>query len=384
LTDLIVVSHACFTAINRNVYHLFAKDGWNPEIVLPKTLQFSSGKKIAEPPQPGDPPLHYLDLIGTNPRTYYFGGLINLLNQKLPRIILLDNDPVSRMTILLGKWAKKNKAWLFCISNDNLPLDIRSALRRRGWKGLAAAIVKRWMLHESKKLVDGIFTINRDGENIFRQEGYINVRQMPLGFDPEYFHPDANARLRIREKLNLQHKVVSYFGRLTPEKGAHILIQALEQLKQYPWQLMMDSFDPYASEYNERVHKMLEQAGIADRVVFIHPSHTEIPGFMNAADLVVVPSVSTPFWKEQYGRVAAEAMACGKTVIASDSGALPDLLNGHGYLFKEANMDSLRNILEKLITGSINGAAGESEISAYALQFLSIQKQKAVMEEAFQ
>ncbi|MDP9041939.1 MAG: hypothetical protein M3N30_08150, partial [Bacteroidota bacterium] len=61
MTDLFIVSHACFTAINRNVYHLFAKDGWQPEIVVPKTLLFASGVKKAEPPQADDPPLHYLD-----------------------------------------------------------------------------------------------------------------------------------------------------------------------------------------------------------------------------------------------------------------------------------------------------------------------------------
>ncbi|MFI5125157.1 MAG: hypothetical protein ACHQDF_07540, partial [Chitinophagales bacterium] len=227
MIDLLVVSHACFTAINRNVYHLFAGDGWKLEIVVPKTLIFSSGEKTAEPPQAGDPPLHYLDLIGTNPRTYRFEKLIGMLEQKRPRIIVLDNDPVSRLTIQLGRWAKENNAWLFCISNENLSLDISSAIRRRGWRVMPAALVKRVMLHQSKKLVDGVFTVNHDGEKIFRREGYKNVKQMPLGYDPAYFYPDAESGSLIRMKLNLQGKIVAYFGRLTAEKGIHILIRAL-------------------------------------------------------------------------------------------------------------------------------------------------------------
>ncbi len=383
MIDLLVVSHACFTAINRNVYHLFAKDGWKVEIVVPKALIFSTGKKMAESPQPEDPPLHYLNLIGTNPRTYLFESLIGLLGQKRPRIILLDNDPVSRLTIQLGRWAKKNSARLFCVSNENLPMDISSAIGRRGWKAMPAAIIKRAMLWQTVKLVDGVFTVNHDGEKLFKQEGYLNVRHMTLGFDPAYFFPDTEARSQIREKLNLQDKVVSYFGRLTPEKGIHNLIQALGELKQYGWQLMMDFFDPATSSYHAEINQLLQQAGIVSRVVFINPSHTGIAAYMNASDIVVVPSVTIPAWKEQYGRVAAEAMACGRTVIASNSGALPDLISGHGYLFEEGNVDALKNILEKLLSQSGNDGLSESDISRYAMESLSIHKQKAVLEEAF-
>ncbi len=383
MMDLLVVSHACFTAINRNVYQLLEKDGWNLEIVVPKTLLFASGEKTAEPPQPADPPLHYLNLKGNNPRTYLFESLMELLDQKRPRIILLDNDPVSRLSIQLGKWCKKNNAWLFCISNENLPLDIRSAIIRRGWKALPAAIIKRVMLKESRKLVDGVFTVNGDGEKLFKAAGYRNVRHMPLGFDPAYFYPDPVARQQIRDRLALKQKVISYFGRLTREKGIHILIGALAELKSYSWQLMMDSFDPSTSAYHAEINHLMKNAGIAERVVFINPSHTEIADYMNAADVIVVPSITIPAWKEQYGRVAAEAMACGKTVIASKSGALPGLLNGHGYLFEEGDVRALAGILKSFLSPGGNGHLPESEIAAYALENLSINTQKSVLEAAF-
>ena len=70
-----------------------------------------------------------------NPRSYHFEGLIELLNEKKPVFIILDNDPVSMLATQLGKWSRQNQARLFCISNENLPLDIKSGLARRGSKG---------------------------------------------------------------------------------------------------------------------------------------------------------------------------------------------------------------------------------------------------------
>jgi glycosyltransferase involved in cell wall biosynthesis len=383
LKKIFVISHACFTAINRNVYHLFAKDGWNLGIVVPEELQFPSGIRKADPPADDDPEIHFLKLRGNNPRSYHFEGLKDLLDQKKPGIIILDNDPVSMLTTQLGKWANQNQAWLFCISNENLPLDIMSGLHRRGLKALPAILFKRTLLRRNRALVDGIFTVNREGEKIFTDEGFLNVRHMPLGFDPQYFHPDAQARELIRDKFKLTGKTIAYFGRLTKEKGVHILIRALKNLKSPDWQLMMDSFDSYASEYNQEISRLLSEADILSRVVFIKPSHFEIASFMNAADIVVVPSITVANWKEQYGRVAAEALACGKEVIASDSGALPELLGGYGYLFKEGDVEELQELLESRLSDSRDSEKTPGEIAAYALANLSIQKQKAVMEAAF-
>lgn len=371
-------------AINRNIYHLFIHDGWNVEMVVPVSLNFPAGNKQAEPQNDADPFIHYLNLNGDNPRTYLFEGLNYILEEKKPRIVLLDNDPVSRLALVVGKWCNQNNAKLFCISNENLPLDIFSAIRRRGWRNLPAAIVKRILLNKTKKVVDGVFTINSYGKQIFIDEGYKNVEQMPLGFDPNYFHPDTNTRASLRAKLGLTKTVIAYFGRLTKEKGVHILIKALQELKELEWLLIMDDFDEYASDYNKEIRRLIKEADIMDRMVFINPNHYEIAGFMNASDIVVVPSITAPHWKEQYGRVAAEAMACGKTVIASDSGALPELLNNYGWIFPEGDVQSLKKLLKNLLTTntSFNEKSRDS-ISAYAKNELSLVRQKTVMQASF-
>jgi glycosyltransferase involved in cell wall biosynthesis len=379
MIDILVISHACFTAINRNVYHLFQESGWKLEIVVPQTLPFPSGIRKADPPQAKDPVIHFLNLEGTNPRIYQFEGLEEILQQSDPKIIILDNDPVSRMALKSGRWAKKNNRRLFCISNENLPLDIFSSISRRGLKVLPAAIVKRTLLIQTRKLLTGVFVINTDGQKIFQKEGFRNVVHMPLGFDPVFFSPDEISGAEIRKRFGLKGKVIAYFGRLTKEKGIHILISALQELKQFDWQFMMDEFDEYASGYHQQVNKQIRDAGMADRIVFVKPSHFEIPAYMNAADIVIVPSIRIPQWKEQYGRVAAEAMACGKHVIASETGALPELLGGYGDLFEEGNKDQLKDTIRFMLEGR-PWSKSASEIAGYAKENLSIQKQYQVME----
>jgi len=385
MIDLLVISHACFTAINRNVYSLFKEDGWSVEIVIPETLSFPSGIKPANPPMEGDPPLHFLSLKGTNPRIYEFEGLIALLDQKKPKIVLLDNDPVSRMAFSVGTWCTQNNAKLFCMSCENLSLKLFDTYQRRGIKSIPGAVAKRVLLNKTKKVVSGIFTINTDGQKLFIEEGYKNVVHIPLGFNPEYFYLDNDARQKIRTDLGLKHKVIAYFGRLIKEKGVHILIKALESIKDLPWHLMMDDFDKYTTEYALEVQQLLKEAGIVDRVVFINPNHFEIASFMNACDVMVVPSISTAVWKEQYGRVAAEGLACGKVIIASNSGALPELLGGNGLLFQEGDVNALIELLRNLIKENLSKDSNfyPEKIAEYALEMLSINRQKAIIEKEF-
>lgn len=380
MIDLLVVSHACFMGINRGVYRLFKESGWNIEIIAPQTLQFPNGLRQAELAREDDPPIHFLELKGTNPRTYSFEGLKRLLDQKKPAIVLLDNDPVSRMAIDIGKWCTIHQAQLYCISCENMPLDIASTLKRRGIKGLASAFLKRILLKLSKKRVAGVFCINSDGERIFKAEGFQNVVRMPLGYDPEYFYPDTVKREEIRKELGLTYPVIAYFGRLTPEKGVHVLIGALSGLMDLNWQLMMDDFDEYSTAYTLDIKQLLDTSGIRDRVVFISPSHYEIAGYMNAADIVVLPSVSTPVWKEQYGRVVPEAFACGKDVVVTDCGSLPELSDKHGIIFPQGNSTSLKGIIKELLINGEQNNSGSNEASRYAMKNLSIQKQKEVMQ----
>jgi len=377
--DIIVVSTACHTAINRNVYKEFSKKGFTVLLIIPKELTFSSRSFKSDEPAVDDPMIEYLDLKGNNPRIARFVGIIKVLTLYRPKIVFLDNDPASIIAVQIGLWAKIYKSKLFCISCENMALDILSAYRKRGLKGAPAAFFKRLLLFISRKLVSGVFTINNEGTQVFKNEKFKNVKKIPLGFDPKYFHIDLSARNLIRSELGVDGFVIGFLGRISHEKGVHVLLSALEAIINYKWTLLIDTFEIYKSKYGQDIHNQIVNSGLVERTVPINPNHDEMGDYINSVDVVVMPSVSTPLWIEQYGRIAAEAMACGKLVIASNTGALPMLLNGRGILFDEGSVGQLKEILKGLIDGSLSQKFTSEEISLYADENLSIDQQMHAM-----
>jgi L-malate glycosyltransferase len=65
----------------------------------------------------------------------------------------------------------------------------------------------------------------------------------------------------------------------------------------------------------------------------------------------VLPSRTTRRWKEQFGRILVEAMACGAAVVGSDSGEIPHLIkrSGGGLVFREGQVSELCACLTRLL-----------------------------------
>ena len=89
--------------------------------------------------------------------------------------------------------------------------------------------------------------------------------------------------------------------------------------------------------------------GVADRVHFLGPLEpAALPDFYRGLDVLAVPSLTTPSWVEQFGRVVVEAMACGTPVVASDTGALPEVVQDCGLIVPEGDAAELGGALERI------------------------------------
>ena len=99
-----------------------------------------------------------------------------------------------------------------------------------------------------------------------------------------------------------------------------------------------------------RLEKAAQWLGLSSQVTFDQklPS-THLPHYFSGLDVLVLPSPTRSNWKEQFGRVLIEAMACDVIAVGARSGAIPEVIGEAGLTFEEGNMAELRVHLQRLI-----------------------------------
>ena len=384
MVDILVISHSCFVSVNRLIYRELAALGWSVEIVIPEQHNFGSGIRTSEDDSPRDPKIHRLPMLGLHGRFRIYQGLFKLLDRLQPRIVFMDNDYASLLAWLLGRWTNSNNSTLIVQTNDNLIKNPWSEISQGRIKSGFGSIGIKLLSDLVNSKIKHIFAINSVGIKLLNSMGYAGrVSQIPLGYDPNLFCNDPQTRLEIRKSLGLSKTTIAYFGRVIPEKGLHILIEALAKLKDLEWQLLLDEFKAYRNPYYEHIKSLIKEHDLESRVVEFEATHQEMPRYFNAADIVVMPSVSTPNFKEQYGRVAVEAMACGCLVIASDSGALPEVIGDGGIIVPENSQEALGDALSKALQNVEFRENLVNLATKRAINYLSIHQQRDLMSQVF-
>lgn len=194
-------------------------------------------------------------------------------------------------------------------------------------------------------LRNAAFAIGRSvgAGNVLRDKGFHEkTAVVPNGVDTTLFCPMD--RGLCRRKFGFENFVVGYVGRFVPEKGIIDLIEAVSRCHASV-ELAFVGAGPLRGGMERRVSEL----GLKNRVYFLPERPAgELPGLMNALDVLVLPSRTTPRWKEQFGRVLVEAMACEIPVVGSDSGAIPDVIGKCGIVFPEGDLQALAGAIMAL------------------------------------
>ncbi len=156
----------------------------------------------------------------------------------------------------------------------------------------------------------------------------------PPGVDTERFATAAPEGLT-------EHVIVSP-GRLVWEKGHYDVIRALT-LVERPARLLLVGAGPE----EEQLRRYAAELGVAHRVEIRAVPHASMPAVFAAASCVVLASLPTPVWEEQFGMVLAEAMAAGTPILASSSGAIPEVLGPDARLFAPGDWPELARLLDE-------------------------------------
>jgi glycosyltransferase involved in cell wall biosynthesis len=171
-------------------------------------------------------------------------------------------------------------------------------------------------------------------------------RVISPGVDLERFRPDPQARDNLRRRLGWTDDVpvVGFLGRFVPEKGLATLMRALEQMTS-PWRALFVGGGPMLNDLTAFAAARPNRVAVLTDVV-----HDGVPQHLNAMDVLCAPSETTTRWREQFGRMLIEAMACGVPVIGSQSGEIPHVLADAGVLVEERNPTLWTSAIERVLT----------------------------------
>lgn len=173
----------------------------------------------------------------------------------------------------------------------------------------------------------------------------------PFLRSPQIVHPGTTV-VAPRTELSADPTVIAA-GRLVPEKGIDVLLQAFARLgaKHPSTRLVVVGEGPCRAE----LERLAVDLGLRSQVEFTgHLPHAETLQRMRSAWVVCVPSV----WQEPFGMIAAEAQMHGVAVVASHTGGLAEIVKdgATGYLAPPGDVESLAARLD-LLCGDRDAAA---------------------------
>lgn len=280
---------------------------------------------------------------------YHFRGLGGLMAELRPDVVHADEEPYNLATFQMVRAARQVGARALFYTWQNIHRRLPppfSLLERYVYSNVGYAIAA-----------------NRDAADVLRHKGYRGrIAVIPgFGVDPELFSPSEGL---VAERPF----TIGYLGRLVRQKGLLDLLEAASGLPG-EWRLELVGEGPLRAELATRAAHL----GIADRLrVRSEVPSTEVPGVLAGFDVLVLPSLSTPSWREQFGRVLIEAMACGVPVVGSDSGEIPHVVGDAGLIFPEGQAQELRTCLARLATDPAErqrlGRLGRERVLAHFTQ----------------
>ena len=211
---------------------------------------------------------------------------------------------------------------------ENIPFNNEGIWGRRSFKQRAIREVDHFIA-TTKQARDTLITEGCDPDKI---------TVIYPGIDLNRFKP---------RKLRKDVKQILFVGRLVKEKGIWTIFEAFKQL----YETFPDIKLRYCGDGEEKqaLQKAIAEAGLVEAVSIMSAPYDQMPQVYHGADIFVLASHETKYWKEQFGMVLVEAMASWLPIVATNTGAIPEVVGEAGIIIKPEATE-LKNSLEKLIS----------------------------------
>jgi glycosyltransferase involved in cell wall biosynthesis len=322
---LLVVSHPAVVSVNQEVYRELSRRGWVVTIVLPSRWRHAYSRDAVLPR-----PLEGMEasllptrvaFSGRPQRHFYLTRARSVSRRVRPDVAFIEGEPVSAAALQWGHACMRLGIPFGVHVYENIdrafPLPVR-ALRARVLREAAfvaarsqtaATLARKW---------------GARGEVAIAPPAVPDWPSSPPGRSGNTF-------------------TVGYAGRLVESKGLMDLLAAVRALDA-PVELLLIGDGELRPQLEGQTIPG-SRARVLDGL-----SHDQMAGAYAQLDVLVLPSLTTPTWKEQFGRVIVEALWCGVPVVGSDSGEIPWVigLTGGGLIFPEGDREALAAALARL------------------------------------
>lgn len=188
-------------------------------------------------------------------------------------------------------------------------------------------------------------------DDYLKKMNKFNVKVLLNGVETEKFIKNTTKKenVALKKKYNIKDEdfVVMFCGRLIKEKGVLELIKAIKNINNPKIKLMIlgsNSFsDNIKTEYIEQLEK--ESAKLKDKIIFTgYVNNADIYKYYAISNIMCMPSMC----EEAAGLTAIEAMLCGKTVLAANSGGINEYIDKNECVMFDKNKNCIRNLEHEL------------------------------------
>jgi glycosyltransferase involved in cell wall biosynthesis len=200
-------------------------------------------------------------------------------------------------------------------------------------------IIRNGLFRENLALSRIIYTPSDFVRRTYNSNGYKNIKLqiLPLGVE----RPKEHKKPRKKD-----HRLaIGYIGTILPSKGAHILLDAFVDLQLENVRLKLYGRDDADLGYTKKIRRVVNRD---QRVSFEGSFEPKMRDqIYQDFDILIIPSMAP----ESFSLVAREALIRGVPVVASNIGALPEIIrhNENGFLFPPGDVQSLRKLLGEII-----------------------------------
>lgn len=370
---ILVVSHSCATAANQRLYAAWqARRGWAVTLAVPANWRDEFGNRLDE-----EPVRALADRVLKVPVWANGRIIFHLYRKRWARFLAREAFDA----IYVNHEAYALATAQLCLANRGRALfGFYSCQNLRKNYPFPVAQLERLVYRRS----DFAFPITRAVEETLRAKGYRGPSVVsPLPVDADRYFPRGTAAGEELIPRRPGEVVLGFVGRFVEAKGLRTLAHALCELAALRWKLLMIGTGPLQEPFTE----ILRARGLAERVVFPgYIPHDETPNFLSAMDLLVLPSETQENWKEQFGRVLTESLACGTPVVGSDSGEIPNLIHSSrgGLVFPEKKVGALAGALRTMMTDPGLRAAAATRGRTWTLETQSLAAVAEKMAEAIE